>query len=159
MYLLWNPVIGSDAMTKCHSVRYIISIIASGSVRLLRVMRPLIYIYGSFSFFCYSPVLNLDDTRVSELDDEEKERIYRKVLEKLPKTEAGKVLLKDDTITVFLAFSQVLGSVVFVLVPFFFVLDENSASVLLNALLILTLFTPHYLIFTSSGYFSARDRS
>ncbi len=122
-------------------------------------MRPLIYIYGSFSFFCYSPVLNLDDTRVSELDDEEKERIYRKVLEKLPKTEAGKVLLKDDTITVLLAFSQVVGSVVFVLVPFFFVLDENSASVLLNALLILTIFTPHYLIFSRSGYFSPRERS
>ncbi len=79
---------------------------------------------------------NLDETLVGELDNEEKERIYKKVLEKLPKTEAGKVPLKDDAITVFLAFALVVGSAVLVLVPFFFVLDEKSPSVILDALLV-----------------------
>jgi hypothetical protein len=56
-----------------------------GVYDFLEVMRLLIYIYGSFSFFCYYLLQNLDDTLVSELDDEEKEQIYRKVQEKLPK--------------------------------------------------------------------------
>jgi len=79
---------------------------------------------------------NLNDTLVSELDDEEKEHIYRKVLEKLPEADIGKVPLKDDIITVLLAFSLVVGSAIFVLVPFFFVLGEKSTSVIMNALLI-----------------------
>jgi len=79
---------------------------------------------------------NLDDTLVSVLDDQEKEQVYRKVLEKLPKTDAGKVTLRDDITTVLLAFSLVVGSAVIVLVPFFFVLDERTVPAVMNALLI-----------------------
>ena len=56
------------------------------------------------------------------------------MLEKLPEADIGKVSLKDDVITVLLAFSLVVGSAIFVLVPFFFVTDEKSNSMIMNAL-------------------------
>ena len=70
------------------------------------------------------------------MGNEENRQIYCKVLEKLPKAEDGKAPLKDDVITVLLTFSGVVGSAVFVHVPFFFVLDEKSPSVILDALLV-----------------------
>jgi VIT1/CCC1 family predicted Fe2+/Mn2+ transporter len=82
---------------------------------------------------------NLNETLVSELDDEDKEHSYREVLEKLPDADIGKISLKDEVITVLPAFSHVAGSAIFVLVPFFFIHDEKSPSAILNALLISTI--------------------
>jgi hypothetical protein len=48
---------------------------------------------------------NLNETLVSELNDEEKEHIYREVLEKLPDADIGKIPLKEEVITVLPAFS------------------------------------------------------
>jgi VIT1/CCC1 family predicted Fe2+/Mn2+ transporter len=58
------------------------------------------------------------------------------VLEKFPEADSGKVSLKDNVITVLLAFFAGVVSAIFVLVPFFFVTGEKSTSVIMNALLL-----------------------
>ena len=98
---------------------------------------------------------NLNETLVSELDDEEKEHIYREVLEKLPDADIGKIFLKDEVITVLPAFSLLVGSAIFVLVPFFFVCGEKSTSGILNALLISTI--PGILLLFLMGYWREEE--
>ena len=77
------------------------------------------------------------------------------MLEKLPEADIGKVSLKDEVITVLLAFSLVVGSAIFVLVPFFFVTGEKSTSVIMNALLISTI--PGILLLFLMGYWREEE--
>jgi hypothetical protein len=98
---------------------------------------------------------NLNETLVSELNDEEKEHIYREVLEKLPDADIGKIPLKEEVITVLPAFSPGVWSAIFVPVSFSFVLGEKSTSVIFNALLISTI--PGILLWFLMGYWREEE--
>jgi hypothetical protein len=83
---------------------------------------------------------NLGDTLVDLLDDKEKEQIYQIVHAKVPGIELGKVSLKDDAMTILIAFGLVVGSSIIVMIPFLVVNDVMTALKISNLTGIILLF-------------------
>jgi hypothetical protein len=61
---------------------------------------------------------DLGDTIVDLMDEEDKEQIYQIVEKNVPKVDLGRVSLKDDLVTVAIAFGLVVGSSIIVILPF-----------------------------------------
>ncbi|MDD1663674.1 MAG: hypothetical protein LUQ60_08035 [Methanomicrobiales archaeon] len=87
---------------------------------------------------------NLGDTLVDLLDDKEKEQIYQIVHTKVPGIELGKVSLKDDAMTILIAFGLVVGSSIIVMIPFLVVNDVMTALKISNITGIILLFFMGY---------------
>jgi hypothetical protein len=78
------------------------------------------------------------------MDEEDKEQIYQIVEKKVPGVELGRVSIKDDIITVLIAFGLVVGSSVIVMVPFLVFSPVMTALVISNITGILLLFFMGY---------------
>jgi hypothetical protein len=61
---------------------------------------------------------DLGDTIVDLMDEEDKKQIYQIVEKNVPKVDLGRVSLKDDLVTVAIAFGLVVGSSIIVILPF-----------------------------------------
>lgn len=61
---------------------------------------------------------DLGDTIVDLMNDEDKEQIYQIVEKNVPGVDLGRVSIKEDIITVLIAFSLVVGSSIIVILPF-----------------------------------------
>jgi hypothetical protein len=83
---------------------------------------------------------NLGDTLVDFLDDRDKEEIYQIVHRKVPKVDLGKVSLRDDIVTILIAFGLVVGSSIIVMIPFLVVGNVMNALVVSNVTGIILLF-------------------
>jgi hypothetical protein len=87
---------------------------------------------------------DLGDTVVDLMDEGDKEQIYQIVEKKVPGVELGRVSIKDDIITVLIAFGLVVGSSVIVMVPFLVFSPVMTALVISNITGILLLFFMGY---------------
>ena len=83
---------------------------------------------------------SLGDTLVDLLDDRDREEIYQIVHRKVPKIDLGKVSLRDDIVTILIAFGLVVGSSIIVMIPFLIVHPVLTALVVSNITGILLLF-------------------
>jgi VIT1/CCC1 family predicted Fe2+/Mn2+ transporter len=92
---------------------------------------------------------DLGDTVIDLLDEEDKEQIYQIVHKKVPGIDLGKVSLKEDIVTVLIAFGLVVGSSIIVILPFLIF------SPVMNALKISNL-TGIFLLFFM-GYWREED--
>jgi hypothetical protein len=92
---------------------------------------------------------DLGDTVIDLLDEEDKEQIYQIVHKKVPGIDLGKVSLKEDIVTVLIAFGLVVGSSIIVMIPFLIF------SPVMNALKISNL-TGIFLLFFM-GYWREED--
>lgn len=92
---------------------------------------------------------DLGDTVIDLMDEEDKEQIYQIIHEKVPGIDLGKVSLKEDIVTVLIAFSLVVGSSIIVMIPFLIF------SPVMNALKISN-FTGIFLLFFM-GYWREED--
>jgi hypothetical protein len=93
---------------------------------------------------------DLGDTVVDLLDEGDKEQIYQIVQKSVPGVDLGKVSLKEDILTVAIAFGLVVGSSIIVILPFF------MFSPVMNALKISNI-TGIFLLFFM-GYWREEDR-
>ena len=83
---------------------------------------------------------SLGDTLVDFLDDKDKEEIYQIVHRKVPKVDLGKVGLRDDIVTILIAFGLVVGSSIIVMIPFLVIGDVMNALKISNIMGIILLF-------------------
>jgi VIT1/CCC1 family predicted Fe2+/Mn2+ transporter len=87
---------------------------------------------------------SLGDTLIDLLDDKEKEQVYQIVHKKMPGVELGKVSLKDDALTILIAFGLVVGSSIIVMIPFLVIGQVMTALVVSNITGIILLFFMGY---------------
>jgi len=87
---------------------------------------------------------NLGDTLVDLLDEGDKEQIYQIVQKKAPGIDLGKVSLRDDVMTILIAFGLVVGSSIIVMIPFLIIGDVMKALVVSNTTGIVLLFFMGY---------------
>jgi VIT1/CCC1 family predicted Fe2+/Mn2+ transporter len=87
---------------------------------------------------------SLGDTLVDLLDDRDREQIYQIVHRKVPSLDLGKVSLKDDVMTILIAFGLVVGSAIIVMIPFLLIGDVMKALVVSNTTGIILLFFMGY---------------
>jgi len=87
---------------------------------------------------------SLGDTLVDLLDDKEKEQVYQIVQKKVPGIDLGKVTLKDDAMTILIAFGLVVGSSIIVMIPFLVINEVMTALVVSNITGIVLLFFMGY---------------
>lgn len=87
---------------------------------------------------------SLGDTLVDLLDDKDKEQVYQIVHRKVAGADLGKVSLKDDALTILIAFGLVVGSSIIVMIPFLVVNEVMTALVISNITGIVLLFFMGY---------------
>jgi VIT1/CCC1 family predicted Fe2+/Mn2+ transporter len=87
---------------------------------------------------------SLGDTLVDLLDDEEKEQVYQIVHKRVPGIKLGSVSVRDDILTILIAFGLVVGSSIIVMVPFLVVHPVMTALVVSNITGIILLFFMGY---------------
>jgi VIT1/CCC1 family predicted Fe2+/Mn2+ transporter len=87
---------------------------------------------------------HLGDTLVDSLEDEDRKQIYQILEKKIPQVDLGSVSIRDDLLTVLIAFGLVVGSSVIVMIPFLFVDPLLTAIVVSNITGIVLLFFMGY---------------
>ena len=87
---------------------------------------------------------HLGDTVVDLLEDEDRKQIYQIVNKKLPGIDLGSVSIRDDIVTVLIAFGLVVGSSIVVMIPFLVIDPVMTALVVSNVLGIVLLFFMGY---------------
>ena len=87
---------------------------------------------------------HLGDTVVDLLEDEDRKQIYQIVNKKLPGIDLGTVSIRDDIVTVLIAFGLVVGSSIVVMVPFLVIDPVMTALVVSNVTGIVLLFFMGY---------------
>jgi len=87
---------------------------------------------------------HLGDTVVDLLEDEDRKQIYQIVNKKLPGIDLGSVSIRDDALTVLIAFGLVVGSSIVVMIPFLVIDPVMTALVVSNVLGIVLLFFMGY---------------
>lgn len=87
---------------------------------------------------------DLGDTIVDLMNDEDKEQIYQIVEKNVPGVDLGRVSIKEDIITVLIAFSLVVGSSIIVILPFLWFSPVMTALKISNITGILLLFIMGY---------------
>lgn len=87
---------------------------------------------------------DLGDTIVDLMNDEDKEQIYQIVERNVPGVDLGRVSLKEDIITVLIAFGLVVGSSIIVILPFLWFSPVMTALKISNITGILLLFIMGY---------------
>ena len=87
---------------------------------------------------------HLGDTVVDLLEDEDRKQIYQIVNKKLPGIDLGSVSIRDDALTVLIAFGLVVGSSIVVMIPFLVIHPVMTALVISNVTGIVLLFFMGY---------------
>lgn len=87
---------------------------------------------------------DLGDTIVDLMNDEDKEQIYQIVEKNVPGIDLGRVSIKEDIITVLIAFGLVVGSSIIVILPFLWFSPVMTALKISNITGILLLFIMGY---------------
>ena len=83
---------------------------------------------------------NVEDTYLNSLSDEERERTLRTIAERLASAPMERIPLKQDLATMAATFALVVGTALFVLIPFYLFQDVSTALFYSNLLCILVLF-------------------
>jgi hypothetical protein len=87
---------------------------------------------------------HLGDTLVDSLEDEDRKQIYQILQKKIPQIDLGSVSIRDDALTVLIAFGLVVGSSIIVMIPFLVIGQVMTALVVSNATGIILLFIMGY---------------
>jgi hypothetical protein len=87
---------------------------------------------------------DLGDTIVDLMDEKDKEQIYQIVEKNVPGVDLGHVSIKEDIITVAIAFGLVVGSSIIVILPFLWFSPVTTALKISNITGILLLFIMGY---------------
>ena len=87
---------------------------------------------------------HLGDTVVDLLEDEDRKQIYQIVNKKLPGIDLGSVSIREDALTVLIAFGLVVGSSIVVMIPFLVIHPVMTALVVSNVTGIVLLFFMGY---------------
>jgi hypothetical protein len=87
---------------------------------------------------------DLGDTIVDLMDEKDKEQIYQIVEKNVPGVDLGHVGIKEDIITVLIAFGLVVGSSIIVILPFLWFSPVTTALKISNVTGILLLFVMGY---------------
>jgi hypothetical protein len=87
---------------------------------------------------------DLGDTIVDLMDEKDKEQIYQIVEKNVPGVDLGHVSIKEDIITVLIAFGLVVGSSIIVMLPFLWFSPVTTALKISNVTGILLLFIMGY---------------
>ncbi|MDD1653635.1 MAG: VIT1/CCC1 transporter family protein [Methanomicrobiales archaeon] len=87
---------------------------------------------------------HLGDTLIDTLEDEDRRQIYQILQKKIPQIELGKVSIRDDLMTILIAFGLVVGSSIVVMVPFLVIPTVMTALIISNITGILLLFIMGY---------------
>jgi hypothetical protein len=87
---------------------------------------------------------HLGDTIVDLMDEKDKEQIYQIVEKNVSGIDLGRVSMKEDIVTVLIAFGLVVGSSIIVMVPFLLFSPVMTALVISNITGILLLFIMGY---------------
>ena len=83
---------------------------------------------------------HLGDTLVDSLEDEDRKQIYQILEKKIPQVDLGSVSIRDDLLTVLIAFGLVVGSSIIVMIPFLVIGQVMTALIVSNVTGILLLF-------------------
>jgi VIT1/CCC1 family predicted Fe2+/Mn2+ transporter len=87
---------------------------------------------------------HLGDTLVDTLEDEDRKQIYQILQKKIPQIDLGKVSVRDDILTVLIAFGLVVGSSLIVMIPFLVIHPVMTALIISNITGIILLFIMGY---------------
>ena len=87
---------------------------------------------------------DLGDTIVDLMDEKDKEQIYQIIEKNVSGVDLGRVSMKEDIITVLIAFGLVVGSSIIVILPFLLFSPVMTALVISNITGILLLFIMGY---------------
>jgi VIT1/CCC1 family predicted Fe2+/Mn2+ transporter len=82
----------------------------------------------------------MEDTYLDTLDDEERERTLKAIAGRLASSPVESIPLKQDLATMAATFILVVGTAVFVLLPFYLIQDVSTALAISNVLCISVLF-------------------
>jgi hypothetical protein len=83
---------------------------------------------------------SMEDTYLDSLNDEERERALKNIADRLSSSDLEHIPLKNDVATILAAFALVVGTAVFVLIPFLLIQDISNALFFSNLLCIIVLF-------------------
>ncbi|MDD1657897.1 MAG: VIT1/CCC1 transporter family protein [Methanomicrobiales archaeon] len=83
---------------------------------------------------------NLGDTLVESLDDADRNQIHQIIQKKVPTVDFGSVSLRDDLMTILIAFALVVGSSVIVMIPFLIIPTVATALIISNITGVILLF-------------------
>ncbi len=86
----------------------------------------------------------LEDTIVGLMDEKDKEQVYQIVEKNVSRIDLGSVSIKEDIVTVLIAFGLVVGSSIIVMLPFFLFSPVMTALKISNITGILLLFFMGY---------------
>ncbi len=87
---------------------------------------------------------DLGDTIVDFMDDKDKEQIYQIIEKNVSGVDLGRVSIRDDVITVLIAFGLVVGSSIIVIIPFLLFSPIMTALIISNITGIFLLFFMGY---------------
>jgi hypothetical protein len=87
---------------------------------------------------------HLGDTLVDLMDEKDKEQIYQIIEKNVSGVDIGRVSIKEDIVTVLIAFGLVVGSSIIVMVPFLVFSPVMTALIISNITGILLLFIMGY---------------